>query len=812
MAQFLRELLERRPEPLGELSRYLNMSAQTLSNRVNARKRPDWDFVRSVVDLAFGAHDNESRLLKRHEAEQLWHHASPANTATPWQRRAAWLVPVKDGAGSASDPDTDVVQGDVEITGSDVPVMKSLPAVPEVGRARAETGVFGGSDALVSGTSKPVAGTVDGNFIVHQVPDKTAPAADYETNFRAGVADHNDHVQLIGLGRYERIQLSTAYIDLGVEPTGQVGVFTATTSTQLLDKHRLVLLEGAAGTGKSTVLRKLAVQAARGGLLGSKPRMPFLLRLRSFVVDDVLVLPKPNQFAAATAPLAGEPPDGWETGLLLSGQAVVLVDGIDEVRERHRSDVVQWLTDLTHWYPEASFIATSRPSALRDDWRSMLVCSGFIAAGLRTMTRAQVDRFITAWFEAQGELVPEAVWVAIATDSLLARQLTAPLLAASYCALFGRHHHDVRGSAFLDQVLELLLIRRDVVRAFRQLDWQVPAEVSRDLLCEIAWWLLINGEESIDLSTAKSFADSANHLDWADAQDRVDAEKLLWEIVEQTGLLQQNSLGGFELRIPGTGDQLAAEQAVRRNHLRHLVKHADHADYHNVIVRAAALDPKAEDMITAGLAKRASESGSRYFHLLAAECAATAGKTHGPAIDLLPPRDFYEARQVANASPDVLTALTRKIHATLSVAEAAASIRALALAGSSAFDALATRPEPEIRVELVAAWAMVPEPARYASNVLSKVLLDDLWVEPPTADLTGSVAELKLRKLRLPSTAGNYDLRTFARLVGATVRELSLVGTLIDDLGPLDGMPHLERVEITGLNANYARDGVEVVR
>ncbi|WP_152603605.1 tetratricopeptide repeat protein [Amycolatopsis rifamycinica] len=119
LAQFLRELLDRSPEPLGELGRRLNVSAQTLSNRVNALKRPDWDFVRNVVDLAYGAGDIAGRLTKLHEAEQLWHRASPANTTSPAYPGAAQPVPVKDDLRSIGGPD-----------GSGVPAMESASANP----------------------------------------------------------------------------------------------------------------------------------------------------------------------------------------------------------------------------------------------------------------------------------------------------------------------------------------------------------------------------------------------------------------------------------------------------------------------------------------------------------------------------------------------------------------------------------------------------------------------------------------------------------------------------------------------------------
>ncbi|UOX90435.1 FxSxx-COOH system tetratricopeptide repeat protein [Amycolatopsis sp. FBCC-B4732] len=147
LAQFLRELLDRCPEPLGEVGRRLNVSAQTLSNRVNAQKRPDWDFVRNVVHLAYGAGDIAGRLTKLHEAEQLWRRASPANTTSPAYPGVAQPVPVED----------DLRSGGTD--GSGVPAMESLPAVAGVGRVPAEPDVFVGRVQELEQLESVVAGS-----------------------------------------------------------------------------------------------------------------------------------------------------------------------------------------------------------------------------------------------------------------------------------------------------------------------------------------------------------------------------------------------------------------------------------------------------------------------------------------------------------------------------------------------------------------------------------------------------------------------------------------------------------------------------
>ena len=57
--------------------------------------------------------------------------------------------------------------------------------------------------------------------------------------------------------------------------------------------------------------------------------IPFFIRLRHY---SQARLPKPEEFIDYTAPaIAGTMPEQWVQNILRSGQAIVLVDGVDEV-------------------------------------------------------------------------------------------------------------------------------------------------------------------------------------------------------------------------------------------------------------------------------------------------------------------------------------------------------------------------------------------------------------------------------------------------------------------------------------------------
>ncbi|MEK8172006.1 NACHT domain-containing protein [Streptomyces sp. M19] len=65
--------------------------------------------------------------------------------------------------------------------------------------------------------------------------------------------------------------------------------------------------------------------------------------------------------AAAHNPLHGAQPAGWADRVLAAGRGLLLVDGLDEIPERDRDRVRDWLTDLLIAYPGNLWLVTSRP-------------------------------------------------------------------------------------------------------------------------------------------------------------------------------------------------------------------------------------------------------------------------------------------------------------------------------------------------------------------------------------------------------------------------------------------------------------------
>lgn len=131
---------------------------------------------------------------------------------------------------------------------------------------------------------------------------------------------------------------------------------------QALSACDRALVRGVAGSGKSSLLRWMAVQAAcsqSASIEVPTGVVPFLVELNRFPDGQV---PEPAQLIGGS--LGAMMPDGWVTRMLDTGRALLLHDGLDEVPPRARQGVENYVSELSGTYPHVRYVVTTRPSAV----------------------------------------------------------------------------------------------------------------------------------------------------------------------------------------------------------------------------------------------------------------------------------------------------------------------------------------------------------------------------------------------------------------------------------------------------------------
>ncbi|MFJ9891083.1 NACHT domain-containing protein [Streptomyces sp. NPDC091287] len=557
--------------------------------------------------------------------------------------------------------------------------------------------------------------------LVEEVRDRVGPRPDaadleFERRYAEFIATANSRVELFGLtlGRSSGgWPLETAYISLsvsGYEVAGPHGLDhparTAVRVEQALGEGGRLLLRGPAGSGKSTLVQWLALNAARqtfGDELADWNRcIPFVLRLRAFTALDAL--PAPADFLrAAGVPLHGSAPAGWADRLMQQGRALVLLDGVDEVPERLRKRTERWLKDLISAYPRARYVVTTRPSAVPENWLSG---SGFEPHTLLAMGRDDIHAFIGHWHRAarsecrsdeeHAELATyeNALRRAVGTRRDLARLATNPLMCALLCALNRDRRMQLPRARkeLYDAALDMLLVRRDTEREIVGVEGvDLTREEQTVLLQRLAYWLIRN-----DLVQAGQDEAVSLIADWLRPMSQVRGapEQVFTHLLNRSGLLREPALGAVDFVHRTFQDYLGAKAAVEDRDFGVLVRHA-HADQWDDVVQMAVGHARPDErasLLTALLERAEAEPVHEHRLIL----LAAASLAHAPELDpgvrqrveartegLLPPDSQESINELVTVGELALELLSSMLD-ELTEREAAAVVRTAAAVGSEA--------------------------------------------------------------------------------------------------------------------------------
>ncbi|MFE5754903.1 NACHT domain-containing protein [Streptomyces massasporeus] len=278
-----------------------------------------------------------------------------------------------------------------------------------------------------------------------------------------------------------------------------------------------VLLRGEAGSGKTTLLRWLAVTAARGAFSGEladwNGLTPVLVKLREY---SGRTPPAPDAMLDGVAgPLTGIMPKGWVERQLDSGRALLLIDGVDELLDRERRAVRDWLRKLLVAYDGVRVVVTSRPAAAGADW---LRGEDFTAMHLDRMSPPDLAAFVRQWHQAVRELgedlpcpvddlplYEQSLLTSLKDRPHLQSLAGTPLLAAMLCAM-----HLNRGRQLPRDRMELYRNALHTLVHDRDADRNVPSAVDSKLslsdklviLRDLAWRLSDNNRSEISVEQA----------------------------------------------------------------------------------------------------------------------------------------------------------------------------------------------------------------------------------------------------------------------------------------------------------------------
>ncbi|MFI6644497.1 NACHT domain-containing protein [Streptomyces sp. NPDC050504] len=572
----------------------------------------------------------------------------------------------------------------------------------------------------------------------------------YEREYARAVDGVYRRTKIFGLDDLSRREaewdLDTAYLSLEAEPKSAGDAPVPQRIEPLLAGRSRVLLRGAAGAGKTTLVWWLAAHTSARtmgpSLAHLNDRVPFVVPLRSLRARQS-DFPSPDALPLAAGLAVEAPPPGWAGRVLRSGRAYLLIDGLDEVTAEDREEAYTWLTRLLDQYPKSRCLVTVRPLAVETDW---LKEQDFQELRLLPLRDSDIRAFVSAWHraarlesdepEALTELERGLIHQLKQNDTLTDLAST-PLLCAVICALHTRRDGFLPSTRWdlYKSALDMLLGERDKRRKVGPTEGvTLGLKESYELLQVIAVWLVRGGQSEFDKQDAlKQLALGLRGM----VATKYAPEAVLNHLLNRSGLLQERAEDSFQFTHRTFQDFLAAKEFTTGGHLKELLQHGTDDQWEDVILLAAGHCTRQQlTELVEGLLSRAPRRSlrSNYSPVLAGLCSqhgarldeATVERLRKSLTAMLPPQR-HTVLSLARLGTYVLDLIPAPTG--MSKEDVAAYTDLISEVGGIEAVEYAARftGHPDARGPLARYWSYFPtEP--YARQVLSRLDLRDTFL------------------------------------------------------------------------------------
>ena len=226
-------------------------------------------------------------------------------------------------------------------------------------------------------------------------------------------------------------------------------------------EHRQLMVWGKPGSGKTTFLKYLATQCIGEKFLPN--HVPIFVTLKDFAdnspqIDLENFIQQQFTHKEVTATEATE--------LLKSGRGLILLDGLDEVREEDSRQVIDQIQHFANRYQTNYFITTCRIAAREYTFQ------GFKEVEVADFNHQQIETFVGKWFVNKDQVKGEKFLEKLENNQPIKELATNPLLLTLLCLVFGENtDFPASRSELYEEGVDVLLkkwdgkrnIERDVV-------------------------------------------------------------------------------------------------------------------------------------------------------------------------------------------------------------------------------------------------------------------------------------------------------------------------------------------------------------
>jgi predicted NACHT family NTPase len=380
--------------------------------------------------------------------------------------------------------------------------------------------------------------------------------------------------------------------------------------------HSKLMILGKPGAGKTTFLKFLAMSCINGNLFTD--RVPVFVTLKDFAdaenVSNLLsfISRQAEQFGIAETTqvnrgffdsLFNRDANAIET-LLRMGKMLVLLDGLDEIREKDDERVLREIKEFAQRYSQSQIVVTCRIAA------KQYIFEQFTEVEVADFDEQQIATFARNWFRKK-EIKAEDFLAEIEKNNRVQELATSPLLLTLLCLAFEESGSFPANRAELyKEGLDALLRKWDSKRGIRRdsVYKDLSVQKKEDMLSQIALTTFEKGDYFVKQRHLEDYiCDYIRNTANAKTNDEelhLDSEAVLKSIEAQHGLFVERARGIYSFSHLTFHEYFAARQIVVSTSpskldaaLQNLVTHINDKRWREVILLSVGMAREADDLL-----------------------------------------------------------------------------------------------------------------------------------------------------------------------------------------------------------------------